>query len=348
MGQAVFPSPGQIIVVPTDREAGPGGGPGASGNRTIFLGANAGNNTTASDVIMLGNNAGAGGLVDANATGSVLIGSQVYKSATDMSGTNPGPSVMIGFAVAAATPGLMGQSVLIGSQVFQNGLPQAGDNFTQNVAIGYQAAQNVSNAIGHPSGQSVIIGALAAKCTNASGAGQVLSSVIVGQGAASGFTGLGAISNCVIIGRNAVLNPTNVTGDISIGQASGANLSTGNRNIFIGTSAGGSINTGSDNVLIGASAGGGLAGVDASGYFELYGQSLKLVSGWFTQGCLMVGNNSTANAQQQVTINGTNQLYVTNGTRGAGNPTGGGFFYVSAGALHYVGSAGTDTTVAPA
>jgi hypothetical protein len=42
-----------------------------------------------------------------------------------------------------------------------------------------------------------------------------------------------------------------------------------------------------------------------------------------------------------------NVVRVINGAAGAVNPVGGGYFYVLNGALHWVGSSGTDTIIAP-
>lgn len=41
-------------------------------------------------------------------------------------------------------------------------------------------------------------------------------------------------------------------------------------------------------------------------------------------------------------------VYLANGSPTGVNPAGGGFFYVVAGVLHWVGSGGSDTTIAPA
>lgn len=53
------------------------------------------------------------------------------------------------------------------------------------------------------------------------------------------------------------------------------------------------------------------------------------------------------NATERLSLNSDGQMFLSDGAVGA-VPTGGGYFYVSAGALHWVGSAGTDTVVAPA
>lgn len=42
----------------------------------------------------------------------------------------------------------------------------------------------------------------------------------------------------------------------------------------------------------------------------------------------------------------TNVVPLPNGAAGAINPVGGGYFYVLNGALHWVGSSGTDTVIA--
>lgn len=45
---------------------------------------------------------------------------------------------------------------------------------------------------------------------------------------------------------------------------------------------------------------------------------------------------------------GSGAVLLPNASAAPGTPTAGGYFYVSGGALHWKGSAGTDTTVAPA
>jgi hypothetical protein len=71
---------------------------------------------------------------------------------------------------------------------------------------------------------------------------------------------------------------------------------------------------------------------------------LALEFGNFLTGNLVLGNSSEGTNRD---LNGTNTVKLLNGTK-TGNPIGGGYFYVSAGALHWVGSSGTDTVVAPA
>jgi hypothetical protein len=69
-------------------------------------------------------------------------------------------------------------------------------------------------------------------------------------------------------------------------------------------------------------------------------------------GTLTMGDGTNANNKVQLKIQGTSganesNLFVANGAVPA-TPTGGGILYVAAGALHYLGSGGTNTLVGPA
>jgi hypothetical protein len=69
-------------------------------------------------------------------------------------------------------------------------------------------------------------------------------------------------------------------------------------------------------------------------------------------GTLTMGDGTNANNKVQLKIQGTSganesNLFIATGAVPA-TPTGGGILYVAAGALHYLGSGGTNTTLAPA
>ncbi len=65
-------------------------------------------------------------------------------------------------------------------------------------------------------------------------------------------------------------------------------------------------------------------------------------------GNLILGNSSNGVNRDLESIGSTNAFKILNGTRGAGSPSGGGFFYVAAGVLHFVRSDGYDATLSPA
>jgi len=76
--------------------------------------------------------------------------------------------------------------------------------------------------------------------------------------------------------------------------------------------------------------------------------------GRFAYAALITGNVILGNSNAGGTLldfgtgGPTNVVKLINGSKASSNPVGGGYFYVAAGALHWVGSAGTDTVVAPA
>lgn len=390
MGQITNPSAPGIQVRPIDRESGPGAGAGASGNRSIFLGLNAGLNATTSDVIVIGNHAFggvSGGFTGTTLNGTVAIGSQALANVTVPGLGDPSLSnIAIGFKSMLNTSISYG-NVAIGQSVMENqiGIPSAAVN--SNVVIGDLAAQNVN-----PTG----------------GIGVMNHNVIVGFGAASPAPGrLFNFANCVVIGANAANGMTSdsnqLQGLVAIGAGAVANLniddvSGNNPGVFIGNGCasgmtrahqsviigdtfgsatchnavaiGSQANSGTiGTVIIGASAGtqGGAHTMAANAIVIGFGAGSQadvpandvVIENFdgFTLNTFLWGNALSGNAmlghttfaaRDLPTIACTNALKLTDGTRGAGNPSAGGFFYSLAGALHWVGSAGTDTVVAPA
>ena len=93
-----------------------------------------------------------------------------------------------------------------------------------------------------------------------------------------------------------------------------------------------------------------VAELEASQFMSGDVNTRAAIYGRMDQGNLILGNSvQGTNRDWRGTTNPTNAVKLLNGTIGSGaNTTGGGYFYVNAGALHWVGSAGTDTTIAAA
>ena len=385
MGQITQPGSPGITVLPVDRQSGPGAGTANTGNYTIFLGAGAGTSNAAADSIAIGNNALAGGLaatlpgtiaigVNAGAKlktpllsvpGITLIGTNTLSNLTvidastiiganTLTAMNSGNiylDVIIGDSILPKTTGVTGilHSVLLGSEI---GSP----NTTGAVSIGYSiiigfGALGASQCDGINT--TTLIGYNVLNGWGAAGPAVIEESVIIGDqacsgnssppGASAGITMIGAqttmplnttIVNVTALGFQAFAGASNT---IAIGARAGntANSNTATPNawtIYIGNGAGFSGAVPAYGFLV-------ESGITGTVYTLLYGE--------MDLGNLYSGQLPYADRDLR-TIGTTNALKLTNGTRGVGNPVGGGFFYCAAGALHWVGTSGTDTTIAPA
>jgi len=111
----------------------------------------------------------------------------------------------------------------------------------------------------------------------------------------------------------------------------------GSGNILVGPSAAllGPLSI-SSNVLLVESVVGGVKGTAIYGVMSSSGTNLVL------------GNSTESTNRDTGGVGSQNIVKLLNGAKGASSPVGGGFFYVSAGALRWVGSSGTDTLIAPA
>jgi hypothetical protein len=388
MGQITVPSAPGITVLPTDRQTGPNAGGGNSGNDTLFIGGNAGLNNAGANSIGLGNSALSSGntipgVITIGAGAGASLTGQRFSGNTDLViGTNAnhaaqlsGDMVVIGnFALqnaASSGGGLQGYtSVLIGNyaaQWFGLNYPGAG-GIINSVAIGdHVIGSNSASAGGSATvNEAVIIGTNAVANITLGVNGSISTSVVIGYNALPGVQSK-TVATSVFIGDNTTLTITGAQDVVSIGSANpsqgsspqfcvavGANAWNGVSTTCIGYNAGsqnGSGNgPGSGSIYIGANS--GQAGADGASYVfnvevQAGGNLYTMFYGNMNSGNLAVGNLPFANRDLK-TIGCTNALKLTNGTRGTGNPSGGGFFYVSAGALHWVGTSGTDTTIAPA
>lgn len=366
MGQVFAPSTGGINVATTDREAGPGAGSGANGNRDIFLGASAGLNSTVSDSIMLGNLAGSGGITTLNGMDkTIVIGSGSLKAA-NVSATSSTGMVVVGSNVAPTLQGAIGDSVFIGNNILQNISSAAlvsnarntfvGNNICQGTIFSTLNAQGLANntIVGYGSGWTqtgnsnspmtscIWIGVNTGINSSTSGFVQCIG---IGNGAGpSGVSVTGTAQLNIYIGDTAIsTTQVNSAGNHVIGHNS---TSQGLNNQLYGNSI---IRGGDTNIIIGNNAGSTQTIPAGNGAVFIGNDNVgAMLYGVMSSGNLLVGNSVTADRQFRGTP-GTNCLKLINGTVGSGaNTVNGGYFYVSAGALHYVGSAGTDTTLAPA
>jgi len=361
MGQLTSPGSKGITVLPVDSESGPGAGAGTTGSRNIFLGLNAGLNAAASDLIVLGNNSGKGGITGTNGMTGTIIGSGnleawssvtasfpgAASSAVIAIGNNIGPtlsnadsSIFIGQNILATLPAGGGptHSVLIGNNIAAT-TTTSGASITDTVAIGYGIFQGASGA--NFLTNCVIIGDSGA--LNATG---LTDSVVIGHAAAQALTG-NVTSECVCIGSTAVLT-ANEPGSVVIGFAAKSQNATG-LNTIIGATTSPGANT-VRGVVLGYGAGFSLVGGGAADLFMV--ETNNNVAG---QHSMFYGSMATGNLIVGKSIDGTNRdlafgdataaniVKLLNGVIATASPVGGGYFYVTGGVLHWVDSAGTNT-----
>jgi len=299
----------------------------------------------------------------ASTGGMVVVGGNVFQTAP--AGTELGGLVAIGANIAGGAtitgnPDMI-RNTLVGNGIWANIGAVSGLPNYDNVIIGYQAATgdgSFASAIGN-----VIIGNSAAP-NRAAGGGGLNSCVVIGHKAfesASGSTtssvligtqvagGATSLASCTYVG--AAITSGNFAHSVAIGSNVAAG---GSYNTFVGEA----INSVNANfcIIIGRGADAGTGSTD--GQFVLgvldagAGQHTMLYGDMFN-GNLIVGNSTQGvNRDFRGTSKPTNALKLLNQTGigpGAGaSPIGGGFFYVNSGALHWFGSSGTDTLLAPA
>jgi hypothetical protein len=383
VGQITTPPTQGITVNPTDRQSGPSAGGGATGNNSIFLGANAGLNSTISNFIVIGHGSGDGGITDnANLGGSVIVGVGSAEHVTVGVG-NQQPLVIIGPNDLVNYTSPVDSTTIVGSNILNGTNGGFGSSMSENVLIGntlFPAADI------HPlmSG-NIIIGAQIASGAIAGNQSIPTNTVMIGYqmftggftsyansvliGAGMGFSGANgsSISTTVAIG-NSITIPDGCSGDVVIGSGAAYNGSnTGSiNNTIIGEAA---TFSGNQNVAIG-----GLASIpdiaaDAARGFVCIGFGAgttvpatggalngllviesnvgagvqTLLYGAFGTGNLIIGNSTNATNRDFAGTTSTNIVKLLNGTIGNANPIGGGYFYVAAGVLHWVDTAGNDS-----
>jgi hypothetical protein len=230
-------------------------------------------------------------------------------------------------------------------------------NFSNSTFVGFSIA---SGFAGHGMSNCTIVGAGAMGSTTV-GAGNVWAGITaIGTGVLSSITGVNAGNSGVYIGHGCTPNKNSGTNEIMIGagivNTDGANnVSIGTGNVVnaavnlvqIGVGIDGS--RGDRSIIIGSGAGAGETTPTQADLLiietSVAGTRRTAMYGDMSAGNLIIGLSTPGTDRD---MHGSNTLKLLDGGKGAGNPVGGGFFYVLAGALHWVGSAGTDTVIAPA
>jgi len=378
VGQITNPITLGITVNPIDRESGPTAAGGATGNNSIFLGLNAGRNSSVSQLIVIGSQSGSGGITDtANLTGTTIVGAFSAGALTGAAATlgpltvigsnnmnavtNADTSVIIGSGILAGTTDAtdhITQDVLIGNQIQ---VDATSTGMGKCVVIGYQAQNSTGNST---STNNVVIGCQAFQTSIGSCVDNVFigfqvmgtasvagpsQNVVIGSGANLGTL---SQSDSVVIGFNATTAGASAVGNhVCIGQGAVGNTATDavGGNVVIGQNA--RVTPGEtlgQNVIIGSNAGRSLAGITGNVLVletnNSSGTAQKcLVFGQFASGNIVLGNSISGTSQDTGGAGATNIVKLINGTIGAAAPVGGGYFYVTAGNLHWVSSAGVDS-----
>lgn len=386
MGQLAIPQTKDILLTAVDRltASNIGGGIDPAASHLVIFGENAGTNLGSSNVIAIGQRALSGGFAaGSGADFSTVVGENSFPGPADLTtgalgavsavtiigggnlsqmavsrrfaglimlgagnmadfvGTSDGGmdrSVFIGNGILknnSANNALASDNIFIGYRVCARGLPVDSTQYIDNVFIGSLCGPQ-GNTINSIVGNTVIGSKAAQGMMNPSA-----DNTIVGRMA-------GGISNGLqntIIGSGAGIGP-NGNNNIAIGYS--CSQGAGDDNTYVGTSQT-NAQASSRNIFLGRGAGNG-ATVGTSDQFiveTVDGTTTRrtMFFGDMNNGNLIVGKSTPAVDRD---TRGTNTLKLLNGGKGAGNPVGGGFFYVNAGALHWVGSAGTDTVIAPA
>ncbi len=369
----------------TDQIVGITAGRSQTGFRVFMAGQSTGDNSTASDLVLIGDNVLSAGVTDVNADFTTIIGSQSASDATDFtSGASPGPAAIFGGNILPLVTKLSG-TVAIGADICP-GLGHIG-NGGGNTIIGIEACGQV-NAVQVSFQNSVIIGYRAYRCGDALGQQDQNFNVIIGAQAvaAGGSDGFGTITGNVLIGSLAAVSMGGQCSEnVFIGDTVASSVTTSaNNNVCIGANSNISNNgaiavTGMVVIGAGASAtsslyatiiganigfgGRGVTGTVAIGYgagtdggtvpaadqfyLETNYPFVKktLMFGYLNRGTLIVGN-STGGVNRDIS-DSQNALKLLAGLPSGVAPVGGGYFYFSAATgLHFISPSGLDTILA--
>jgi hypothetical protein len=340
-----------------DRIVGLNAGLKQTGNRVFLAGENAAQNATSSDLIVIGDDALSGipsGYAD-NIPGTIVIGSGGTAGSLTNSNTSgysaADGAIIIGYGMLPNTASANG-SVIIGANSFAQLKPQnaSGDygGINGSVVIG-TGMMNGATALTNPESQisdSVIIG-YAFNYSNSYWTG-ISSCVIIGANIANteysnsfsntvaigyGCCASGMPTDSVIIGGGA--GPAGGSGHgacsdiVAIGYQAGSNIVATNGGTFLGYQAGESLGDVAN-----------MLDVRAGGYSALTGVGNPHGTGGFN--LIFNCGGALGNAQLATAVG---IFCLMNGTKGTANPTGGGYFYVTGGVLHWVDSSGVDTQV---
>lgn len=291
--------------------------------------------------------------------------------------------VYIGDQAAASSVGSstfpLDDNVVIGSGAAQFVSDTLGSGrLTDNVIIGHNAGQSTSGGNGGTIAQSVLIGRQAADGAASNLVQGLTGCVVIGDRAGRNVGTDPAVSAnfSVIIGENCAINGISPQSSVLIGQGITVFAATNSPllGVCIGagatiqgdttTNIGGCIVIGANAAINGSAAKGAIAiGKGCGGEYGSGFPTQSCLIEWFngstyqacffgdmSNGNVVLGNSTSAagNRDLSAPTAAANALKILNGSKAVANPSGGGYFYVSAGALHWVGSSGTDTTVAVA
>lgn len=379
MGQIVQPAAPGLLYTSLDRVTAPNAAQGMAvgASHVVVIGENAGQNLSQNDVIFIGREV-MKNTTSADQSGTVVIGQNSFGTAANLTTDKAltfGALVNVGSFNApnvVATNRIAG-CVFVGTGIWNAFVGNTGvGNNSRNVFVGNGVAQ-LCTLTAQNCSDNVFIGHQAARGGAGSG---ILNSVIIGSAAGTQADTQGG-SNQVIIGRQAGNAVTTAAGNVIIGHQAGQSVTTGGANVIIGSSAStqgtGCVIIGDNNaqfslnnaVVIGTSPFGwsstsngiiaigngvGTSGVAGVNRLIIENNIAAVRQAWIygTAGGDIVLGNSANTDRDLASTGGTNRLKLINGTPGGSAPANGGYFYVVAGALHWVGSGGTDTVVAPA
>jgi hypothetical protein len=282
-----------------------------------------------------------------NFDGGIFIGNEIFFTDPSVGNGTAGRMICIGhgFMRNAVSGGVTatGDSVYIGNLILQNAFNGIAGN--QAVVVGCNMLNGIVSGGGFSYANAVFIGGgIDAGVTGANICG---CTYVVAVG--SGITMVASASNgsrnkTVALGyANAINGPSSIQlGPENQGPRGGTTTILGYSNDF-----GAAPLTFADNLIIGNGITYAAIGttMDAGGFLMVsLNATNQLIFGKFSSGNIVLGNSS--NAQKDLeTIAPTNAVKLINGTRGAGNPNTGGFFYSALGILHWVNSAGVDQAV---
>lgn len=362
-------------------------GQNAIGANNFLGGQSAGKNSTVNNLIVIGTNSGNSGISDPNLAGTVIVGCNLAPLVTISAG-NVLPMIALGSNNLENINAGIDSIVAIGSNIRNGPLSQnisesiyIGFNLFPTAKMTTQSVSSVviGTTIATAPGinnnsfavDTIMIGNNLFTASYGSEFGSCIiigSSIEIVNGAASGFLQAAntAIGTSITIpggSGNVQIAPNvstfvGISGDNNVVIGSQTQFG-GSGNVVIGANARTPINGGDSTfgcVIIGNKAGVSESGGMLNNLFIIEssggsGPASGMFYGNFLNGNLIIGNSSHGINRDfgGTGLNASNILKLLNGIPSAGgNPVGGGYFYVSAGALHWVGSSGTDTTLAAA
>lgn len=262
----------------TDQVKGINAGRLATGAPSFLAGANAGNNSTTNNLIIIGDNSATGGYTNTGLVGSVVVGASScpnnLDALSDLGNGIRGNLINLGsfnFPVLAAGSRAAGllvigsgignmiasglandgipRNVLIGHNVWQGQTSQAGSANSDNVVIGYLAGSAGVGAGNNAFTNNVVVGSQSFIYNNAN-PGSQNSNVCIGFESLTGITN-GLFSNNVVIGSNAANSMGNTSSNVLIGSATGMG-SAGQNGLNTIVGANSTVTNGTRNTILGA------------------------------------------------------------------------------------------------